>query len=65
MLLRRPKAKREKVLVLMPIVPTDNNSSVNSTASVDEVEAYCEKLLKLADIALQGDPARQPNRNPS
>jgi len=64
MLLHRPKAQAAKVLVLTHPVQTSNNSSVNSTTPVDDLKAYCEKFLKLADVALQS-PARQPYRKAS
>lgn len=39
-------------------IPAKDNSSVNPASKLDEERAYCEKLLKLADIALQV-PIRQ------
>lgn len=64
MLFRRPKPNSAKVLILKFYPSANANSGVNSPSSADEEQTYCEKFLKLADIALEV-PIRQDRKKAS
>jgi len=51
--LRRPKGDSAKLLTPKFFPSANPDSSVNTPSSADEEQAYCERLLKLADTALQ------------